>query len=98
MEAEVGTPIEYNPDEFINKNSTGLIDEEQEEQHDEPVDDKYYSHPAQHQVYYNPQPQYQEKNDIFTNLDKTGYIIIFVAFLLGFFMGKTMQPVILRPG
>jgi hypothetical protein len=38
------------------------------------------------------------KDDIFANLDKTGYIIIFVAFLLGFFMGKTMQPVILRPG
>jgi len=28
-------------------------------------------------------------------LDKPTYIIIFVAFLLGFFMGKT-QPVILR--
>jgi len=39
-----------------------------------------------------------EKQDIFSNLDKTGYVIIFVAFLLGFFMGKTMQPVILRPG
>jgi len=42
--------------------------------------------------------QYQEKIDIFSNLDKTAYIVIFVAFILGFFMGKTMQPVILRPG
>ena len=36
--------------------------------------------------------------DIFSNLDKTAYIVIFVSFILGFFMGKTMQPVILRPG
>ena len=54
--------------------------------------------------YYPPQPppppqmQYQEKIDIFSNLDKTAYVVIFVAFILGFFMGKTMQPVILRPG
>jgi len=98
MEAEVGTPIEYNPDEFINKNSTGLHDEREDREEEEVEDQQYYTQPAPHQVYYNPQPQYQEKNDIFTNLDKTGYIIIFVAFLLGFFMGKTMQPVILRPG
>ena len=50
-----------------------------------------------------PQPQqfydYQEpkKSDIFSDMSKTTYIIIFVAFILGFFMGKTMQPVILRP-
>lgn len=36
--------------------------------------------------------------DLIGELDKTTYIIIFVAFILGFFMGKTMQPVILRPG
>jgi hypothetical protein len=28
--------------------------------------------------------------------DKTTWILIFGVFLLGFFMGKTMQPVILR--
>lgn len=35
--------------------------------------------------------------DLFGDLDKTAYVVIFVAFILGFFMGKTMQPVILRP-
>lgn len=55
----------------------------------------------QPQFYYEPQIQYiqQEpvvKPDPFSNLDKTAYIVIFVAFILGFFMGKTMQPVILR--
>jgi hypothetical protein len=38
-----------------------------------------------------------EKRDLFSEMDKTTYIIIFVAFILGFFMGKTMQPVILKP-
>ena len=51
-----------------------------------------------------PQPRsqpniyYQDKTDFFTNLDKTAYVVIFVAFILGFFMGKAMQPVILRHG
>ena len=30
------------------------------------------------------------------DLDKTMYIILFIAFILGFFMGKTMQPIIVR--
>tara|TARA_B110000977_G_scaffold180652_1_gene240532 strand:- start:7503 stop:7760 length:258 start_codon:yes stop_codon:yes gene_type:complete len=41
-------------------------------------------------------PEQISKKDIFSDLDKTAYIIIFAAFILGFFMGKTMQPVILR--
>ena len=93
MEAEVGTPIEYNPEEFINKSSNNF------DEPDEPdVDEQYYQPPPQQPVYYAPPPQQAVKNDIFENIDKTGYVIIFVAFLLGFFMGKTMQPVILRPG
>ena len=91
MEAEVGTPIEYNPDDFTNKE----IDNQQEPELEN--NEQYYFPPPQN--YYEPhqQPQHQ-KDDIFTNLDKTAYIIIFVSFILGFFMGKTMQPVILRPG
>lgn len=34
--------------------------------------------------------------DLFKNVDKSTWIIAFAVFLLGFFMGKTMQPVILR--
>ena len=53
-----------------------------------------------------PPPHHQQiypfdegnKKDVFANMDKTAYIVIFVAFILGFFMGKTMQPVILRHG
>lgn len=94
MEAEVGTPINYNPDDFMSK-------EEEHHQLDEPKsepenNEQYYFPPPQH--YYEPYPHQAQKEDIFTNLDKTAYIIIFVSFILGFFMGKTMQPVILRPG
>ena len=49
------------------------------------------------EMFQQPPPNNQKK-DIFGEIDKTTYIIIFVAFILGFFMGKTMQPVILRPG
>jgi uncharacterized membrane protein YiaA len=44
------------------------------------------------------QPMHDQKPDFFSNIDKTTWIVGFVVFLLGFFMGKTMQPVILRPG
>lgn len=52
--------------------------------------------PPQQYMYYQPEVNQVTKKDIFSDLDKTAYIIIFVAFILGFFMGKTMQPVILR--
>ena len=91
MEAEVGTPIEYNPNDFINKE----MEEEQKEPEPENNEQYYFPPPQQ---YYEPPPPHHQKDDIFSNLDKTAYVIIFVSFILGFFMGKTMQPVILRPG
>jgi len=42
------------------------------------------------------QPPQTGKYDPFTDIDKSTWIIAFAVFLLGFFMGKTMQPVILR--
>ena len=47
MEAEVGTPIEYNPDEFINKNSDDLEERNDEHNHNE----TYYDHVQQPPVY-----------------------------------------------
>jgi len=47
---------------------------------------------------YPPRPEPVTKPDPFSNMDRTMYIILFIAFILGFFMGKTMQPVILRHG
>tara|TARA_B100001113_G_scaffold334682_1_gene313547 strand:- start:681 stop:959 length:279 start_codon:yes stop_codon:yes gene_type:complete len=92
MEAEVGTPINYDPDEFTNK------ERDQQQDDPEPENNEQYYFPPPQQQYYEPYTQTTQKDDIFTNLDKTAYIIIFVSFILGFFMGKTMQPVILRPG
>ena len=85
METDIGNPIEYNP----------VLDnvlEEKDESNDAPQDEGYYFHPSP------APPQYQEKEgfDLFKNVDKSTWIIAFAVFLLGFFMGKTMQPVILR--
>lgn len=50
------------------------------------------------QFYQEPiaQPPPTKKPSIFDEIDKNVWIMIFIAFILGFFMGKTMQPVILR--
>ena len=72
---------------------------------DEPYDDEKHSftqeQPREREpeyIYYNNAPQVSNPQpvDIFGNLDRTAYILIFVTFILGFFMGKTMQPVIIR--
>lgn len=87
METEIGNPIEYNP---VLDTMEDEKDESNEKQHEE----GYYFHPSPPM----PPPQYQEKEsfDLFKNVDKSTWIIAFAVFLLGFFMGKTMQPVILR--
>jgi|TARA_B110000971_G_scaffold122019_1_gene124894 hypothetical protein len=99
METELGNPIEYNPQ---------LLNKEPEPDDSEPIEDHIQHSNEDPQYYYHPPPQYMppqphvsepfKTNDILASLDKVAYIVIFVAFILGFFMGKTMQPVILRHG
>lgn len=87
MEADIGNPIDFNKEDHIQ-------DPEPEQDHD------YYQQ-APPPMMMMPPPMYQSqqpKVDFFANIDKTTWIVGFVVFLLGFFMGKTMQPVILRPG
>lgn len=93
METELGNPIEYTPtipDKDLNDDGK----EDDDEINASMLDPSYYyQHPP-------PPPQFHPPSqniDFFSNLDKTAYVVIFVAFILGFFMGKTMQPVILRP-
>jgi hypothetical protein len=86
MDTDIGNPIEYN----------NQIEDDTDNR--EP-----YHNPEPQQYYYPPphmmtQPPEAIKPDLLSSLDKTAYIIIFAAFILGFFMGKTMQPVILRHG
>ena len=99
METDIGNPIEYNPtnDPFKvdekNEDSTSINDERLQ-----PGEESYYFQPPE--MMYPPQQQqfnaYPEKNDFLSSIDKTTWIVAFAVFLLGFFMGKTMQPVILR--
>jgi len=94
METDIGNPIDYNPveDPFKKK----------EEKHEDstPInEEEYYFQPSE--MMYPPQQQQfhaypTDRNDFFSNVDKSVWIIAFAVFLLGFFMGKTMQPVILR--
>ena len=67
------------------------------DKNEEPAQDEqpyYMEYPMQPPMY-QPQPQ-NDKFDLFEKVDKSTWIIAFAVFLLGFFMGKTMQPVILR--
>lgn len=84
METDIGNPIEYNPDVRVD-----------EEEHHQQAPDVQYYYPPPPMI---QPPQTPAKPDPFASLDKTAYLIIFAAFILGFFMGKTMQPVILRHG
>lgn len=95
METDIGNPIEYNPtiDNFKD-DKLGDNNDIDDERHSH--NEQYYYQP-QHQMMYPPfMNQQPEKNDILANIDKSTWIIAFAVFLLGFFMGKTMQPVILR--
>ena len=90
MESEIGNPIEYNPN-LDPLNQDKMEEEHQPSMHQEPQQPYYMDYPPPPP----PQPQESAKFD-FSNIDKSTWIIAFAVFLLGFFMGKTMQPVILR--
>jgi len=95
METDIGNPIDYNPanDPFKsdekNEDSTPIDDQRLQEQ------EQYYFQPPE-MMYPPPQHFPLEKTDFISGIDKTTWIVAFAVFLLGFFMGKTMQPVILR--
>jgi hypothetical protein len=88
METDIGNPIEYNP----------TVDPLNNDNDDEPVQDEqpYYMDYPMQPPHMSPPPPQNEKFDLFASVDKSTWIIAFAVFLLGFFMGKTMQPVILR--
>jgi hypothetical protein len=87
METDIGNPIEYEP--------LSQEKDDEDNKHEMIQDQPYYFHPPD--MNYGPPPQQQnEKTDFFANVEKSTWIIAFAVFLLGFFMGKTMQPVILR--
>jgi hypothetical protein len=97
METDIGNPIEYNSNVDLMRDNKPQHHEEEEFFYEQP--------PLQHQqqmMYMQPpQPHMSmdvnnQKIDLFSSMDKNVVVIAFAVFLLGFFMGKTMQPVILR--
>lgn len=87
METDIGNPIEYNPN----------VDPLNNDKNEEPVQEEqpyYMDYPMQPPMH--PSIPQGDKFDLFEKVDKSTWIIAFAVFLLGFFMGKTMQPVILR--
>jgi len=90
METDIGNPIDYDPNIAPLKEGN-----DEDNKHEE----QYYFHPSEmtYQPPLPPPPMPKAENfDLFKNVDKSTWIIAFAVFLLGFFMGKTMQPVILR--
>ena len=92
METDIGNPIQYKPDildedDFDDRRS--MMHHQQQQQH-------YYAPPPMMMMPPPPPPPPSDTKLDFSNLDKNTYIVMFIAFIVGFFMGKTMQPVILR--
>lgn len=90
METDIGNPIQYKPDD---------LDLRDEVDYDEgqPPQPQYYHQPLPPTMMMHPPPPPPMDSKLdFSNLDKNTYIVMFIAFIVGFFMGKTMQPVILR--
>ena len=57
-----------------------------------------YQEPMYYQQHYPQPPIIYQQTDVLANMNKTSYIIIAVVFILGYFFGKSFQPVIIRPG
>lgn len=89
MDTDIGNPIEYNPNMDDKDNDSSQIDPH-----------FFYSQQLPPSVMMPPSYPIMDgpqKIDLFASFDKNVYIIIFISFILGFFMGKTQQPIVLRP-
>jgi hypothetical protein len=86
METDIGNPIDYDP----------AIDPLNNEKSEEDDGQQYYNDYSMQVPQTQSFPSQETKPDFFASVEKSTWIIAFAVFLLGFFMGKTMQPVILR--
>lgn len=78
------------PDPYVNR------EEESNSPPPPPQNDYYYYNPPQPPAEI-AQVKQQNPTDIFSSMDRTTYILLTIAFVFGFFMGRGMiQPVILR--
>lgn len=96
MEIDLPVPIDDSISQPQQQQWT--TDKQQREEEPEPV---YYQQQPEPRYYIQPQepppPQIRKKFDIFSELDKTHWIIIIACILLAFFMGKSIStPIIIR--
>ena len=91
MEIDLPVPI----DDSISQPQQQWTTEKQEL---EPEPEQLYYQQPEPRYYIQPQePQTRKKFDIFSDLDKTHWIIIIACILLAFFMGKSIAtPIIIR--
>ena len=100
METDIGAPLfeGLRPNEEL-EHERPLTPPQQQQQ--QPVQQEQQ---WDHMQYYMPptapppSPVYPHvKKDIFADMDRSSYIMIFIAFVLGFFMGRGMvQPVLFK--
>tara|TARA_R110002073_G_scaffold37299_3_gene107898 strand:+ start:450 stop:776 length:327 start_codon:yes stop_codon:yes gene_type:complete len=106
METDVGT-VEPSRIDFQGLRNDSFPQELNEiEPMTETVPDNTVNQPQQENMqqwdptqYYPPSHVYQQKDkkDVFADMDRSTYIFISIAFVIGFFIGRGMiQPVILK--
>lgn len=101
METDIGEPIDYH------HQSTHPVSSPEEQQHQhhqyQVPNEEFYMQPPPQMLYAPPPPSVQDHStggggfDL-TQLNKTTYIVVAVAFILGFFIGTAgkTQPILLR--
>ena len=111
METDIGQPIDYDPtmrddappeqQQRLEDTSTPIEDVQHVYQGGPPPpppthDEMMY----QQQMMYPPPQMYAaespQSHDFFASIDKITIVVLFAAFIVGFFLGSSRQPVILR--
>ncbi len=106
METDIGSPIDYkptieppSPPPPPDANATSTPIEEAVQDEYQPTQEEWDQYMrqqqamlAQQQGYYEP----LEKKDVWSSVDKTMIIAMFVALIVGFFLGSSRQPVFLK--
>lgn len=91
MESDMMQPID---DSTYNENVYEQIQDQQA--HGHPHGQPSFHGPVHESFYQSLPPAPSQSKDFLSSIDKNTWILILVAFIIGFFMGKTMQPVIIR--
>ena len=85
------------PNKIDDSIDTGNLPLQEEEEERQEFELPHMMYPPQPQFQFSPPVTEKQSTSFLPDGDnKMYFIIIFIAFILGFFMGKTMQPIIIR--